>query len=71
MTLPIRVLDYPYPISTVFQSTIAITPGQTLLKPSSEDYDEASGLLKQLLIVDYRYTRFAVDPRTGLFTLVR
>ncbi|KAF6760303.1 P-type ATPase [Ephemerocybe angulata] len=71
MTLPVRVLDYPFPITTVFPATLPITSGLPLLKPSKEDYDETTGKLKQLHILDYRYTRFAVDPRTGLFTLVR
>jgi cation-transporting ATPase 13A3/4/5 len=71
MTLPIRVLEYPFPVATVFPSKVATVPGQVLLKPSPDDYDEFKGMLKQLLIVDYRYTRLAVDPRTGLFSLVR
>nr|GAT56792.1 Ca-transporting ATPase [Mycena chlorophos] len=52
----IRTLDYPYPISTVFRPTI-----------------DASGteLLHRLIIVDYRYNRFALDPRSGLFSMIR
>lgn len=71
MTLPIKLLEYPFPIATVFPSKLAVVSGQILLKPSPEDYDGVTGNLRQLLVVDYRYTRFAVDPRTGLFSLVR
>ena len=28
-------------------------------------------MLKRLLVVDYRYSRFALDPRTGLFNMMR
>ena len=28
-------------------------------------------MLEDLHIVDYRYSRFALDTRTGLFTIVR
>ena len=30
-----------------------------------------SGMLDHLLVVDYRYARFALNPRTGLFTMVK
>lgn len=71
MLLPIRVLDYAFSITTVFPSTLPVVSGMPFLKPSADDYDEATGTLKQLFILDYRYTRFAVDPRTGLFSLIR
>ena len=28
-------------------------------------------MLDELLVVDYRYARFALDPRTGLFGMIR
>lgn len=28
-------------------------------------------MLQELLVVDYRYARFAMDPRTGLFSMVK
>ena len=28
-------------------------------------------MLERLLVIDYRHTRFAVDPRNGLFNMVR
>ncbi|KAJ2916792.1 hypothetical protein MD484_g3663, partial [Candolleomyces efflorescens] len=71
MLLPIRVINYSYSLTTVFPATLPVAPGLTILKPSIDNYDEASGMLRQLVIVDYRYSRLAVDPRTGLFSLVR
>ncbi|EAU91429.2 P-type ATPase [Coprinopsis cinerea okayama7 len=69
--LPIRSIPYPYPLDTVFPKEPILGPGQELLKASLDDWSEATGVLKRLLIVDYRYTRFALDPRLGLFSLVR
>jgi cation-transporting ATPase 13A3/4/5 len=36
-----------------------------------EHLDLQDGTLKKLLMVDYRYTRYALDPRTGLFAMVK
>lgn len=69
MLLPIQVLRYPYHISTVFSHTAPVDQTETV-KPA-RDYDVRDGMLSHLLVVDYRYTRFAVDPRTGLFHMVR
>ena len=55
---PVRKIDYPYNTSTVFNA-----PSSTEDTP----YEKIGGLL----IVDYRYARFALDPRTGLFSMVR
>ncbi|KAF7315568.1 Cation-transporting ATPase [Mycena indigotica] len=52
----IQALKYPYPISSVFRPTI-----------DSSDTEQ----LDHLTIVDYRYNRFALDPRTGLFSIIR
>jgi len=70
MLLPIQVLKYPYHISTVFPHTAPIDQGTEAVGPA-KDYDVRDGMLSRLLVVDYRYTRFAVDPRTGLFHMVR
>ena len=70
MLLPIQVLEYPYHISTVFPQTVPVDQGTEAVKPP-QDYEVRDGMLSHLLIVDYRYTRFAVDPRTGLFNMVR
>lgn len=51
-------IDYPYDTSTVFDA------------PSSTE-DTADEKIVELLVVDYRYARFALDPRTGLFSMVR
>ncbi|KAF8161197.1 P-type ATPase [Crassisporium funariophilum] len=71
MLLPIQILKYPYHISTVFSSTLPTIPGTDTVKPTNEAYRVRDGILSFLLVVDYRYTRFAVDPRTGLFNMVR
>ena len=70
MLLPMQVLDYPYHISTVFPQSVPIDQGTEVVNPP-KDYEVRDGMLSHLLIVDYRYTRFAVDPRTGLFHMVR
>jgi cation-transporting ATPase 13A2 len=70
MLLSIEVLKYPYHISTVFPQTVPVDQGTEVVKPP-QDYEVRDGMLSHLLIVDYRYTRFAVDPRTGLFHMVR
>ena len=70
MLLPIQVLEYPYHISTVFPPTVPMDHETEAVRPPP-DYEVRDGMLSHLLIVDYRYTRFAVDPRTGLFHMVR
>ena len=72
MLLPIQVLEYPgpYHISTVFSQTVPVNQGTEAVKPL-QDYDVRDGMLSHLLFVNYRYTRFAVDPRTGPFHMVR
>ncbi|KAF4621315.1 hypothetical protein D9613_000774 [Agrocybe pediades] len=72
LMIPIRTLDYAYHLSTVFPSELATVPGtETEHIYGSQDYNPIDGTLKKLRIVDYRHTRFALDPRTGLFTMVR
>ncbi|CAK5281584.1 unnamed protein product [Mycena citricolor] len=53
---PLQILDYPYSASTVFSEPTS--PGQ-------------SDRLSSLAVIDYRYSRFALDPRTGLFAMIR
>jgi cation-transporting ATPase 13A2 len=72
----IRVLDYHHHISTVFPPDIPNNQCSELYKSSleqkmDEHLDSESGTLKKLLVVDYRYTRYALDPRTGLFAMVK
>ncbi|KAI0697731.1 P-type ATPase [Cerioporus squamosus] len=63
---PILQLGYPYSISTVFSTPP--DPAQLLPKYRAGDADAA---LTSLTYVDYRYNRFALDPRTGLFSMIR
>lgn len=53
-----KKIDYPYDTSTVFN-------------PLSLAEDVADEKIGDLLVVDYRYARFALDPRTGLFSMIR
>ncbi|KIM40199.1 hypothetical protein M413DRAFT_19398 [Hebeloma cylindrosporum] len=69
--VPIRRLRYPYHVSTIFPPTLPVIPGTDTFRPPDSDYNSENGMLEQLLVVDYRHTRFGVDPRTGLFNLVR
>ncbi|KAJ7178426.1 hypothetical protein C8R43DRAFT_973384 [Mycena crocata] len=64
----IQALNYPYPISTVFPSSVVdpIDPQESSLSLNSQQES-----LNTLVIVDYRYSRFALDPRTGLFNMIR
>ncbi|KAJ7091282.1 Ca-transporting ATPase [Mycena epipterygia] len=62
----ILTLDYPYPISTVFPSPV-VDPLEPA-GPSSSLNDQPMGTLT---VVDYRYSRFALDPRTGFFNMIR
>jgi len=72
---PIWVVHYPYPISTVFPlfvdemgPTPPRAPSNTRQNGVNSDKDH---LLDGLLVVDHRYSRFAVDPRDGLFRMIR
>ncbi|KAF9049844.1 Ca-transporting ATPase [Panaeolus papilionaceus] len=71
MLLPIQVFNYSYPLTTVFPTSVPTSQATENIKARDEDYDAENGQLKRLLVVDYRYNRFAVDPRTGLFEMVR
>ncbi len=71
MLLPIQKLNYRYPITTVFPETIPSVPGTETIIPTNGDFNVKDGFLHNLLVLDYRYNRFAVDPRTGLFAMVR
>lgn len=51
-------IEYPYDASTVFN-----TPSLT--------EDTSDEKIDDLMVVDYRYARFALDPRTGLFSMIR
>jgi hypothetical protein len=51
-------IDYPYDTATIFNDPSPIE-------------DAADEMIGELLVVDYRYARFALDPRTGLFSMIR
>ncbi|KAF8633276.1 hypothetical protein AX17_004451 [Amanita inopinata Kibby_2008] len=73
---PIHVLKYPYHISTVFPSypveqETTFSSQRSVTSMSKHDHNQdKDGYLNDLLIVDYRYSRFALDPRSGLFCMV-
>jgi len=77
---PLQTLVYPYHIKTVFPSVVPpdqVIPASSLSSTSSLNkinggpISRDDGALKYLTIVDYRHTRFVLDPRTGLFSMVR
>ncbi|GJE95870.1 P-type cation-transporting ATPase domain-containing protein [Phanerochaete sordida] len=67
---PIRKVEYPYHVSTVFPAQVSGSLSRTPSR-TGENGHATSGLLKCLTVVDYRYARFALDPRTGLFSMVK
>jgi hypothetical protein len=67
--LPVRRIPYPYRASTVF--TNRSMPTKTNGSNGSSSINSEDLLLENLLVVDYRYARFALDPTTGLFTAVK
>ncbi|KAH9894751.1 Ca-transporting ATPase [Cubamyces lactineus] len=64
---PICRIAYPYPLTTVF-STI---PDPSQLLPTARVARSEGETLGTLIYIDYRYNRFALDPRTGLFSMIR
>ncbi|KZT19690.1 hypothetical protein NEOLEDRAFT_1158964 [Neolentinus lepideus HHB14362 ss-1] len=80
---PIHRMQYPYPISTAFPSTgfESSTPRTTSISSPkvngggnehiTTSQDTEDFMLDHLLVVDYRYARFALDPRSGLFTMLK
>src|SRR6267154_1774940 len=77
---PLQHIKYPYHVSTVFPSPALDSNGRlnNSRRPSvssarkpGDDLDSEVQMLDTLLVVDYRYSRFALDPRTGLFDMIR
>ena len=74
---PILILKYPYPTSTAFPAAVEDHNSQRLSRvPSTSSLFKANGIgehqmLEELIVVDYRYSRFILDPRTGLFRMLR
>ncbi|KAI9509489.1 P-type ATPase [Russula earlei] len=65
---PFRRVSYPYRASTVFPNCATPTKANSNGTPSINSQDF---LLEHLVIVDYRYARFALDPNSGLFSAVK
>ena len=66
---PVKRLAYPYERSTVFY--IPPSPVANGRTPRQKTNGETQEILGDLHIVDYRYSRFALDVRTGLFSMIR
>ncbi|OSC97098.1 Ca-transporting ATPase [Trametes coccinea BRFM310] len=64
---PICKKDYPYPLNTVVSSA----PDPSQLLPAARGTRREDANVGTLTYVDYRYNRFALDPRTGLFSMIR
>jgi cation-transporting ATPase 13A3/4/5 len=65
---PVRRTPYPYRASTVFPrfSTPTKANGNGSSSINSEDF-----LLENLLVINYRYAKYALDPANGLFSTVK
>jgi cation-transporting ATPase 13A2 len=73
---PIRRIDYPYPSSSVFSAPFAKEVNKGKANGSNNGSGDSnsdlmhSGILGSLIVLDYRYARFALNPLTGLFQVV-
>ncbi|WVR06383.1 hypothetical protein IAU60_003414 [Kwoniella sp. DSM 27419] len=104
--IPLQIIAYPYPLSTVFPQSVHIAP-QTVasstagslrgtnglagsstpraanggpggvggakdllpdVEPGKTTWEETMGFLK---VMEYRYTKFALDPATGRWAMIR
>jgi cation-transporting ATPase 13A2 len=71
---PMKELEYPYPVFTAFRvdsSSVSSRRPSVISKTNTSSQAEDEEVLEKLTVVDYRYSRFALDPRTGLFSSVR
>src|SRR6266436_8033165 len=79
---PLQHVKYPYHISTVFlppppsldsngRLNGSRRPSASSPRKPGDGLDTDVQMLDNLHIVDYRYSRFALDPRTGLFNMIR
>ncbi|KAI6026280.1 hypothetical protein BKA83DRAFT_4241204 [Pisolithus microcarpus] len=72
--IPVKHLAYPYERSTIFPRFASELEGPTGCPPkprlNGNDNDK-SDIIGDLLFVDYRYSRFVLDPCVGLFTMLR
>ncbi|KAJ4483302.1 hypothetical protein J3R30DRAFT_3834078 [Lentinula aciculospora] len=67
----LRKLDYPFPVTTVFPSLSSDQSSSGSFNKTGETYDAETRMLHSLIVVNYRYSRFALDPRNGLFYVMR
>ncbi|KAL0956491.1 hypothetical protein HGRIS_002636 [Hohenbuehelia grisea] len=65
---PIRSIAYPYPIATVFPHPPITADIASARANGKLPEDDVLGILQT---IDYRYSRFALDPRTGLFNMIK
>lgn len=72
---PLRTLAYPYHTTSVIPAAVPagqLIPASTSSPTSSLNKSNGKDdVLEHLVIVDYRYSRFVLDPRTGLFGIIR
>ncbi|KAH7925940.1 hypothetical protein BV22DRAFT_1112020 [Leucogyrophana mollusca] len=74
---PVKRLKYPYSRSTVFPTVSPEPNGRPglLRRGSTSSPPKPNGdivdMLQDLHIVDYRYSRFALDVQTGYFCMIR
>jgi cation-transporting ATPase 13A2 len=77
--VPLQDLTYRYPISTVFPLSFetaangASSDSRPLPSPIPKQNGAAAledTMLENLRFLDYRYSRFALDPRTSLFRML-
>ena len=66
---PVRRIPYPYRASTVFTSISPTKANGNGNGTSSVNAEDA--LLGNLLVIDYRYAKFALDPNNGLFSAIK
>ncbi|KIO30367.1 hypothetical protein M407DRAFT_69316 [Tulasnella calospora MUT 4182] len=67
----LRTLDYPYPASTAFTPSIAVSTPSQLNGNGGSSPRPLSGDLGVLKMVEHRYTRYLLDPKSGLFASIR
>ncbi|VDB96191.1 unnamed protein product [Peniophora sp. CBMAI 1063] len=68
---PIKRIEYPYPASTVFSGTFSESGASSKTNGTTATVGDRDQILDTLIVVDYRYARFALNPTTGHFQLVK
>ncbi|KAL4080351.1 hypothetical protein V8B97DRAFT_2020959 [Scleroderma yunnanense] len=67
---PVKHISYPYERSTIFSRPPDSEGSSPPAKLNAEDNHKFE-VIGDLLIIDYRYSRFVLDPQTGLFRMLR